>query len=780
MYRFVIEHPRWIGKERLAQLDVRAGANMGRIYRIVPENKPLRAVPNLRALSTAKLVAALDTPNGTVRDLAQIEIVHRNEVAAVQPLVDLAERSKLPAVRIQALSVLEGIKFTAPAMPAVIEWALTDKDVHVRRQAIRLSENYLNTSPALQQAVLKMTGDAGVRYQLALSLGEWNDAEAGRALGEIGRLGLGDPWIRAAVLSSAANHPVEILEAAMTAPPGAPGRGEMTDQLIATAVGKGEPELLAQTLAVVVPAQGGAIEEWHYLLLKSLLDALDRKKISLDTFASSRDEDMRSVVARIKPMFEGARKLAADKSASDDSRAAAARLLGREADHHEEDLALLGTLLGPGNPLPVEKAALDALKHEHGARVPGLLLADWNHHSPSLRTAILETLLSRDESIKTLLAAVKDKRVSAAEITAAQRQRLLKHPNEEIRKEAAAVLKSGTTASRAEAMARYQDATKLPGDVEKGRTIFGKNCTPCHQLKGQGFAVGPNLAALVEKTPDDFLLAIIDPNAAVEPRFLAYNIDTKDDRSLIGVISAETATSLTLSQPGGIQEKILRSDITGIKATGLSLMPEGFEQAITVQELADLIAYLRTAPAPFGSASTEKTAAARRFYFSQGADEIQGLLAVSEGILYPSWMGELPLGHCRQTDGKSHVVWQSKPVKSELKADGKHQFRIPAAMGWLSAPAGKFALSINGKHALDFDVVLNDKTWTSADNRVTMRYTVMENNAEDSNGVLAIDVSDSMIEPGKPVTFEVTGSASGSQRWFGVYQVSKGEQQAAK
>jgi putative heme-binding domain-containing protein len=150
--------------------------------------------------------------------------------------------------------------------------------------------------------------------------------------------------------------------------------------------------------------------------------------------------------------------------------------------------------------------------------------------------------------------------------------------------------------SRADVMAQYADVNNMPGDTTKGGLVFGKNCTPCHQLKGQGNAVGPNLAALVDKTSGDFLLAILDPNAAVEPRFLAYSIETKDDRSLAGIVSAESATSLTLVQPGGIQEKILRTDITEIRATGLSLMPEGFEQAMSKQDLADLIAYLRTKP----------------------------------------------------------------------------------------------------------------------------------------------------------------------------------------
>ena len=69
-------------------------------------------------------------------------------------------------------------------------------------------------------------------------------------------------------------------------------------------------------------------------------------------------------------------------------------------------------------------------------------------------------------------------------------------------------------------------------------------------------------------------------------------------------------------------------------------------------------------------------------------------------------------------------------------------------------------------------MTLNDRTWQSADGRVQMAYTVMENNTEDSNGVLIIEVANSMVEAGKPVTFEVTASAANSQRWFGVYMAS--------
>lgn len=768
MYRFVIEHPRWISKERLAQLDVRAGADRGHIYRIYPADKKLRPVQNLRKLSTAKLAAALDTPNGTVRDLVQIELVQRGDSSAARPLSQLAVKSKLPAVRIQALCALDGLNALTPEL---LTTALVDADVHVRRQAIRLSETRLASSPALQTAVLKLADDPGVRYQLALSLGEWNDPRAGQALGKLAQAGMGDAWIRAAILSSSVPQTAEILKGVIAASPSAPGRNETVNQLITTAVGEGNPEMLAQVLTVAVPKEGENVEEWQLSVLKNLVDALRRKKQSLSSFIATAAAHDPALPSRIERMFEAARKLAVDPNDGESSRATAIQLLGQDAQHQDADLELLGGFLNPANPLTVQKAAVGTLQYNNDGKVPALLLANWKQLSPSVRAPILEILMSREEFTRALLDAVEHRTVQANEVPAASVQRLLKHSNETIRKQAATLLSAGPTSSRVEVMARYQSATTLPGHAADGAKIFARNCTPCHLLKGQGNAVGPDLSLLRDKTPGDFLLAILDPNAAVEPRFLAYDIETKDDRSLVGVVSAETSTSLMLVQPGGIQEKILRSDIQEIKATGLSLMPEGFEQAMKPQDLADLIAYLKSSPAPFGSANAERAATARTKFLAEG-NSLAKVVSASEEAPYPCWLGTPSLEHCRQTDGNSKVIWQSAPLTAELKSGGSQKFRFAAAMGFNSNPSGKFTLRINGKPALEFNVALNDSNWQSADDKVQMTYTVMENNSEDSNGVLLIETANSLLEAEKPVTFEVIGSASNSQRWFGVYKVS--------
>ncbi|MDC0285111.1 hypothetical protein OAK60_00705, partial [Akkermansiaceae bacterium] len=66
--------------------------------------------------------------------------------------------------------------------------------------------------------------------------------------------------------------------------------------------------------------------------------------------------------------------------------------------------------------------------------------------------------------------------------------------------------------------------------------------------------------------------------------------------AFVGIIAAETANSLTFRLPGGIDHPILRDNIKSLHPAGLSLMPAGFESALDVQAMADLLSWLRSTP----------------------------------------------------------------------------------------------------------------------------------------------------------------------------------------
>lgn len=772
MYRFVVEHPRWIPAERLAKLDVRAGADRGRIYRVVRAGTKPTPPWNFRKLATPKLVAALNSANGTARDLVHLELTQRADRAALAPLRTLATQASRPEVRLQALCVLDGMRAVTPEF---LIPRFADPHPAVRGNALRLGEQFLAADAGgdvfAAMSHLAMDPEFTVRYQLALSLGESRDPRAGAILGQLVARDLGDPWMRAAVLSSATRQPAAILQSVLAAAAKSPGRAEMINQLVTTAAGGGEAATLGDLLATIAPADPTRREPWQFAALRSLLDALDRKGITLGALATNASAEVRAGVSRAGAIFDWARTEAESEGTAETTRELAVRLLGRGAGQQSEDLKRLARLLNHPGSDRLRAAALDTMQRNRSSEVAALWLADWNARSPALRQVCIDGLLTRDEWVKELLAALAQQTVGRNEISPAHRQRLMKHSDAAIRQRAADLFQT-VNSSRAEVLARYQGALTRPGSADHGREVFAKNCSTCHLMRGVGHNVGPNLAALADKTPADWLLAIIDPNAVVEPRFVAYNLETKDERSLSGIVSAETATTLTLIQSDGLTEKLLRSDIATMRASGLSLMPEGLEQNIPLPDMADLIQFLRTTPRPFGGATPQQAETARTQFLQGGANGVAKIVAAFDQLSYPGWMGSWPMPYCRQTDGKSKLVWQTAPVAGNASPDGIASFRLPVGMGFHSGPAGKFDLRLNGKHLLDFDVALTDATWQSADGKATMNYTVLENNEQDSNGVLVLNLPATLVEAGKPATFEVIGSAANSQRWFGIYLVA--------
>jgi putative membrane-bound dehydrogenase-like protein len=295
MYRFVIEHPQWINDDLEKTLDLRLGHDKGRIWRVYPANQKPRPIPRLDKLDAAGLVAALDSPNGWQRDMAQMLLLWRNgrpaavgtpsrPRAAVSPgkattdgtasdaaakrnfaevgsqagawepgekaqvvklLETMAAESTRPLARLHAVCTLDGL---GALRTETIQRGLADTEPGVRRQAVRLSEPRLAAEPALGEALLKLADDPDlpVRQQVAYSLGEWPDARAGRALGRLARQHADDPYLLAAVLSSAMPHVESMLAEVVAEPSKTAARAQLTSRLLRLAAEiKASPDLLA-------------------------------------------------------------------------------------------------------------------------------------------------------------------------------------------------------------------------------------------------------------------------------------------------------------------------------------------------------------------------------------------------------------------------------------------------------------------------------------------------------------------------------------------------------
>jgi putative heme-binding domain-containing protein len=106
--------------------------------------------------------------------------------------------------------------------------------------------------------------------------------------------------------------------------------------------------------------------------------------------------------------------------------------------------------------------------------------------------------------------------------------------------------------------------------------------------------VGPDLATVKARTPEELLVHILDPNREVNPQFASTRLMTTDGEVLDGIVSAETATSVTLKQQEGKTLTILKVRIEKMVKGVLSLMPEGVEKAVDPRGMADLLRYLKS------------------------------------------------------------------------------------------------------------------------------------------------------------------------------------------
>jgi putative membrane-bound dehydrogenase-like protein len=586
MYRYVIEHPRWIPPEDVAKLDLRAGSTMGRIYRAVPDaatNLEMKRPPNLARLEGTQLIATLDSANGWQRDQAsQLLLARRATVkhAAIHKLLDHSR----PETRVHALCVLGE---SGQLCSADIEKALRDSHSGVRRHAIRLAEEILPDVPELGIALGKYAADPDpqVRLQLAFTLGRWHDAQAGKLLAKLALVDT-DAYLRAAVLSSVTKQNLPTLLAEALAAPNAPP--PLVQQLAAQAAGMGDAKLLNVTIGHVLP-ESGLPSATQQQALAGLLDAVSRRGATLEQNLDP------TAKKRLNGALLQARRIAFDEKGSESQRVAALLLVGRSAEYRADDLTALAALLTPQTSSALQAATLQALSRfaEGDAALP--IIAAWKGFTPGVKSQALDLLFSRESWQMQLLTGIESKRIAASDVDTTHRQQLLASKNKQISALASKAFAGAAATNRRKVLDEYRDALTLPGDAKRGHAVYQKNCAACHRLAQEGHAVGPDLAAVVAKPPQYLLIEILDPSRNLDSRYVEYMATTTAGRSFTGLLAAETATSITLRGQEGKQQVLLRGELEELSSTGRSLMPEGLEKEISPQAMADLLAFLASA-----------------------------------------------------------------------------------------------------------------------------------------------------------------------------------------
>jgi putative heme-binding domain-containing protein len=582
MYRAVIEHPEWIPPEVQRTIDLRAGSKEGRIYRVVPVDRAPRPIERLDRLDAAGLVAALESPNGWRRDTAQRLLLHSRDQAAVEPLRRLVVASRSDATRVQAvwtLSLLGGLDdATALAL-------LKDPSEYVRTAVVQATRGTLDERPMTKDALLSLDDSAAprLRFHRALALGDCKDERAAHALADVVRSDPRDPWLRAAVLSSASPHVVPLLVDLLGRGDG-PIPDEAVEPLVAMAGAIPDRAALDSVLKVVAAPEGspGTFAPWKFSALAGLLRASARGGKPI---APSHENGILDAI-------EAARRVAA--SAEDESgRRRAIALVGWSASTSRSDRDLLIGLVEPREAIGVQEAAIAALGRTSDPDLPKALLKGWKGFSPAVRASALDLAVSRDAWANALLDLVDAGAFPRAEIDSTHRATLLASRNDATRARAEALF-AKADASRKAVLDAYRPALARKGDAAAGRSVFQRACATCHKVGELGVEVGPDLAALKDRSPEALLTAILDPNNAFEAKYASFNAATSDGRVFSGLIANETASSVVLRRAEGKEDTLLRADIDELTSSGKSLMTEGLEKDLTPRDLADLVAFLST------------------------------------------------------------------------------------------------------------------------------------------------------------------------------------------
>ncbi|HXU78251.1 MAG TPA: c-type cytochrome, partial [Methylomirabilota bacterium] len=134
------------------------------------------------------------------------------------------------------------------------------------------------------------------------------------------------------------------------------------------------------------------------------------------------------------------------------------------------------------------------------------------------------------------------------------------------------------------------------GDVAEGKKLFQATCGLCHKLFGEGNSIGPDLTGADRKNTDYLLEQIVSPRAYVRPEYASFEAELKDDRIITGLVVDSSASTVTLVDRNNEKHTVPRDQLRELKASSVSLMPEGLLEALTPQQVMDLFSYLQKDP----------------------------------------------------------------------------------------------------------------------------------------------------------------------------------------
>ena len=502
--------------------------------------------------------------------------------------------------------------------PALLIAAIDDADSGVRRNALKIIgelDSKAESSILIPRVKTRLTdSDPLVRLNALIAIGHFDASkEIADAIVAVWP-SLEDGWLQSAAIGVAAKDPLLFTEAALAANRGAAHESFIRHVVRQLAL-KGDVASAAKLIALLAKAPASA-DGHKQVALESL--AANLKADAAPDWNAELQSAFKSLLASPTPEVSGAAlpligrwdkagvmgaelkpfvgQLAAklsDASLSDEARAQVAiNLLGvRQMDN--SIVPAVSGLLGSSISPTTQGRIAEALGATGDPAASGAILSALTRVSGDLRETVLAQLLKRAEWTRSLVQALADKRFPLTALGPSDTHRLRTHPDKTIAKfanETIDALRGPEQKEKEALLTKFRPEVEKAGNLENGHKLFAANCAGCHVFKNEGRDLAPNLTGMGAHGAAELLVHILDPNRLVEPNFVSFSIETKDDLSYDGVIARENAREVVLRNASG-DYTLQQRDIKSRRSTGLSLMPEGFE-VLGGEGLRDLLGYI--------------------------------------------------------------------------------------------------------------------------------------------------------------------------------------------
>ncbi len=607
-YRKIIEHPEWLSDEVIASGDLYAGVDQGRIYRITPTNtSPPDFLDklNLAEMDMPSLIELLSNSNNWWRMHAQRLLMDRDEKAITQLLQERLN-GMTDLGRLHAMWILEGKgELTEESLTKLLQ----DDHPAIREQAIRIAENRVTDSPSLLETLISMVEDENpkVRYQLLLSLGNLNVPQANQARTKLLFDDIEDEWVQQAALS-ALNPDIFALydKASVNLIDQKTAKTtkffERLSELISRA---NDPAEINRFLTKTLTSNESI---WYLPMVLEGFSNADGLKLSPTNiqlleqkFNPSVNTDLRSKSLDLlnqtsyfenpaNKLFSEAVQIVDNTNTNPDFLADALKVVAMT--NADQNIELLRSFLDHFSP-QVRKEALSAFNFIRDKNLLSKLMDAWPGLLPDERNLAIDILMKSKEGNRLILTSIESGQMNASSLSWPRTVGLLNSREDDIRADARRILK-GNELDNDAVWNEYKQVLSLRGDPSAGKGIFTQTCSPCHQKAGQnGIAFGPDLGSIKNRSESALLLDILQPNRSIADGYELWQLETKDGKTLTGIIANEGPGTLTLRDAAGQEQTLERASITKLTAFESSAMPINLQTQINITQMADLLAYLK-------------------------------------------------------------------------------------------------------------------------------------------------------------------------------------------